>query len=237
VSLENDGWRAIAFIGREQVLLQSRSGKPLHRYFPDVISQLALLRPGTVIDGELVVWNAAAGRTSFAALQQRIVAGRGMADLVAARPAHLVCFDLLEDGGTELLGEPLVQRRDRLTSVLTGAPAALQLCPQTADFDEARQWISELPPTGVEGVVVKGAETPYRPGQPDWAKFRIYMSALAVIAGVAGTLAGANCPAARAVRPSGPASLRQPSGIAPDGREAALGLLSTGSEWVPRTGG
>jgi ATP-dependent DNA ligase len=108
------------------VLLQSRTGKPLNRYFPDVIHQLALLPPDMVIDGELVVWNAAAGRTSFAALQQRIVAGRGLADLVATRPAHLVCFDLLEDGGRELHREPLARRRDQLTSMLTVAPAALQ---------------------------------------------------------------------------------------------------------------
>jgi ATP-dependent DNA ligase len=151
-----DGWRAIAFIGRGEVVLQSRTSKPLHRYFPDVAVQLAALPPGTVLDGELVVWDAGTGRTSFTALQRRIVAGRGLIELVAAWPAHLVCFDLLEAGGAVLLNEPLSRRRNRLERVLAGAPAAIQLCPQTADVDEAEGWIEELPPTGVEGVCSQG---------------------------------------------------------------------------------
>jgi hypothetical protein len=64
--------------------------------------------------------------------------------------------------------------------------AALQLCPQTAHLEEARHWITELPLTGVEGIVIKGAQTRYRAGQPNWRKFRIYTTTLAIIAGVAG---------------------------------------------------
>jgi ATP-dependent DNA ligase len=105
-----------------EVFLQSRTGKPLHSYFPDVVGHLAQLPPGTVVDGELVVWDAAAGRTSFIALQRRIAAGRGVADLADAWPAHMICFDMLQERGTILLDEPLARRRTRLEAVLTDAP-------------------------------------------------------------------------------------------------------------------
>jgi ATP-dependent DNA ligase len=101
----------------------------------------------------LVVWDVAADRTSFTALQRRIVAGRGLYALIAAWPAHMVCFDLLQDRGAVLLDDPLDQRRGQLESLLTHAPAAIQLCPQTADLDQARRWTDELPATGIEGVL------------------------------------------------------------------------------------
>jgi ATP-dependent DNA ligase len=135
------------------------------------------------------VWDAAAGRTSFIALQRRMAAGRGVADLVDAWPAHMVCFDLLQARGTVLLDEPLARRRTMLEAVLTDAPAALQLCPQTTDRDVVRDWIADLPVTGVEGIVIKGADTRYRPGQPDWHKFRIYTTTVAIIAGLTGSAA------------------------------------------------
>jgi ATP-dependent DNA ligase len=117
------------------------------------VGHLAQLPPGTVIDGELVVWHAAAGRTSFIALQRRIAAGRGVADLVDAWPAHMVCFDLLQERGTILLDAPLARRRTMLEAALTDATSALQLCPQTTDRNVVRDWIAELPVTGVEGIL------------------------------------------------------------------------------------
>jgi ATP-dependent DNA ligase len=72
-----DGWRGTAFVEAEGVFLQSRVGRPLHPYFPDVCRHLALtLPPGTVVDGELVAWEASRQRTSFALLQRRVTAGR-----------------------------------------------------------------------------------------------------------------------------------------------------------------
>ena len=117
-------------VGPGEVFLQSRTGKPLHRFFPDVMGHLAQLPPGTVVDGELVVWDAAAGRTSFIALQRRIAAGRGVADLIDAWPAHMVCFDLLQDRGTVLLDEPLARRRTTLEAVLGDAARALTIAPE-----------------------------------------------------------------------------------------------------------
>jgi ATP-dependent DNA ligase len=76
-----------------------------------------------------------------------------------------------------------------LEAVLTDAPSALQLCPQTTDRNVVRDWIADLPVTGVEGIVIKGAETRYRPGQPDWQKFRTYTTTFAIIAGLVGSAA------------------------------------------------
>jgi ATP-dependent DNA ligase len=109
-----------------------------------------------VLDGELVSWDTAAGRTSFSALQRRVTAGRGLSREAAARPASLVCFDLLADPDHpdgELLALPLAERRARLESSLAGAPTAVPVCPQTTDLDEASRWLSELAPTGIEGLL------------------------------------------------------------------------------------
>jgi ATP-dependent DNA ligase len=183
-----DGWRALAFVERAGVFLQSRSGRPLHPYFPDVAAQLAACLPaGTVVDGELVVWDEAAGRTSFAALQRRVAAGGRLAAEAAGRPAHLVCFDLLQEPVAVLLDQRLDRRRARLAALLSGAPAALALCPQTGDIEVARRWLDELRPTGVEGLVVKGPTTRYRPGRPGWAKYKTRATTEAIVGGVTGT--------------------------------------------------
>jgi hypothetical protein len=117
-----DGWRALAFVGPSGVVLQSRAGKPLHPYFPDVCAQLrAFLPPGCVADGELVAWESGRERTSFPLLQRRVTAGRRLPQEMREHPAHLVLFDLLQDaGGVELLRLPLVARRARLAELLTG---------------------------------------------------------------------------------------------------------------------
>src|SRR3954451_10624921 len=72
-----DGFRAIAWVSPNGVRLQSKPGRDLREYFPDVCDALArFLRPGVVLDGELVIWEEAAGRTSFTLLQRRFRAGR-----------------------------------------------------------------------------------------------------------------------------------------------------------------
>ena len=126
----------------------------------------------TVLDGEMISFEAAAGRTSFSALQRRVTAGRALSREAAARPASLVCFDLLGDADGELLTEPLARRRDRLQTLLAGAPTALPVCPQTTDYEQARRWLDELAATGVEGVVVKDLAGRYRPGRPGWWKYK-----------------------------------------------------------------
>jgi ATP-dependent DNA ligase len=184
-----DGWRCLAFVRADGVDLRSRAGKPLAAYFSDLGAPLTGLPVGTVLDGELIIWDTARGRTSFPALQRRITAGRALAREARTRPATLVCFDLLQDGDDVLIDEPLIRRRARLEARLADAPTALALCPQTTDPDLARRWMDELAPTGIEGLVVKDLAGRYQPGRPGWWKLKRRVSTEAIVGGVTGTLA------------------------------------------------
>lgn len=96
-----------AFVSGDGVFLQSRSFKALAAYFPDVVEHLAGLPTGTVLDGELIFFDATADRTSFSALQRRVTVGRSLAREVRARPVSFVAFDLPHDLGGALRDLPL----------------------------------------------------------------------------------------------------------------------------------
>src|SRR5439155_2859649 len=151
-----DGWRALLFCEPGRIYLQSRSGRALGGYFPDV-TRLArgALPTGAVLDGELLVWDADRGHTSFVALQRRISMGQQAPRLAHQHPAHYVAFDLLQTpDGTSLLDRPLAERRALLAGLLADAPPQLPLCPQTTDPAEARDWFDNWPAVGVEGPVI-----------------------------------------------------------------------------------
>jgi ATP-dependent DNA ligase len=185
-----DGFRAVAWRSRDGVDLRSRHGRPLGPYFPDVCTVLAAsLPPGVIVDGELVLWCTEQGRTSFVDLQHRLRAGRHLGQQAAARPAHLVCFDLLQDAdGTHLLDRPLSTRRHRLEQLLASAPPQLVLCPQTSDEHTARRWFADLPATGIEGLVIKTLQGRYLPGRAGWQKVKHRRTVEMVIGGCTGTL-------------------------------------------------
>jgi ATP-dependent DNA ligase len=148
-----DGFRAIAFVDGDELLLQSRGKKPLGRYFPEVS-----FPPGHyVLDGEIVI-DAADGQQDFGALQQRIhPAASRIALLAEQTPAHYVAFDLLAQDDESLLSLPFAQRRGRLEQLLAGGVA---LTPLTGDPDETGPWFAHG-----EGVVAKDLSAPYRPGE------------------------------------------------------------------------
>ena len=184
-----DGFRAIVWRTGPGVRIQSRHGTDLTRYFPDLIAPLAAALPTrSVIDGELLVWDAERGRCSFGLLQSRLTAGRRLADVVRQHPAHFVAFDVLRDGrGVELLDQPLTVRRAKLERLLRGAPPQLAVCPQTGEPDVARSWLTDLGVAGVEGVVVKPLADRYQPGGAGWTKVRARATAEYVIGGVIGS--------------------------------------------------
>jgi ATP-dependent DNA ligase len=185
-----DGFRAVVWRTVEGVRIQSRQGADLTRFFPDLVSPLSAALPArTVIDGELLVWDAERGRCSFSLLQRRLTAGRRLPEIVGKHPAHLVAFDVLRDGrGVELLDQPLATRRTKLQRLLRGAPAQIAVCPQTGDREVAVGWLRDLGVAGVEGVVVKPVVSPYRPGAHLWTKVRARDTAEFVIGGVTGCL-------------------------------------------------
>jgi ATP-dependent DNA ligase len=153
-----DGFRTIVFRDGKEVHLQSRSGRPMNRYFPDVVEQVRELPvKKAVLDGEMVV--VVDGVQEFDLLSQRIhPAASRVERLRTETPARFVAFDLLADGRRSLLGLPYAERRERLAGLVT---EPVELTPVTDDRGEAGQWL-----TGTsEGVIAKQAEAPYRPGE------------------------------------------------------------------------
>jgi ATP-dependent DNA ligase len=181
-----DGWRCVAFRGHDGVYLQSRAGRNLTTYFPDITRALRTLPPGVILDGELIVWDR--GRTNFALLQRRITAGRGVLQLAARYPAHYVLFDLLADPTGPILDLPLVERRHQLAHLLADAPPQLTLTPQSSSLDDVSEWLTAWTAAGIEGVVIKTGRSRYQPGRRGWAKYRVRMTTEAIIGGVTGSI-------------------------------------------------
>jgi ATP-dependent DNA ligase len=144
-----DGFRVIAFVDGDDVYLQSRNGKPLNRYFPEVT-----MPPGRyVLDGELVVAGAD-GREQFETLQQRIhPAESRIARLAAETPAELRSFDLLAWDGESLLDRPFAERRRILEQ-------HFEPVKRTERVEDAEGWMQDG-----EGVIAKRLDAPYRPGE------------------------------------------------------------------------
>ena len=163
-----DGFRCIAFRDGGDVELQSKAGKPLGRYFPEVVEAVrALAAPRFVIDSEIVI--PIDGELSFESLLQRVhPAESRVRRLVAETPALVIAFDLLVGPDGELLtGMPFAERRQRLesfaTSFLTGQDA-IRLSPETHDLANARQWLTGIR-GGVDGVMAKRLDMPYHSGE------------------------------------------------------------------------
>jgi ATP-dependent DNA ligase len=153
-----DGFRTIVFRDGDDVHLQSRNGRPMNRYFPDVVEQvLALPAPRLVLDGEMVVM--VDGVQEFDLLSQRIHPAASRVERLAQEtPAKLVAFDLLAEDDDKLLELPYVERRERLAAIVTDP---VELTPATSDPEAAAEWLAG---TG-EGVIAKRAAAPYQPGE------------------------------------------------------------------------
>jgi len=185
-----DGYRAILFADRDGVYLQSRSGASLTEAFPDLAAAGRSLPGPLVLDGELVV--AAEGRLDFGELQARARRrGPGARQAARSRPAHLICFDVLETPDGPLLDAPYSARRLTLETLFADGvlAAPFVLCPATTDRAAAEEWLDPAWGTvGIEGVVVKGLTQRYTPGRRGWLKVRARASAEAVVAAVTGPL-------------------------------------------------
>src|ERR671924_1535384 len=121
-----DGFRAIAFVDGGDVHLQSRNGRPLSRYFPE----LAFPDGRYVLDGEIVLFDAQ-GRQDFDALGQRIHPAKSRIDMLAEKtPTRFIAFDLLARDDEKLLALPQSERRDRLEQLIE---APVDLCPATTE--------------------------------------------------------------------------------------------------------
>jgi ATP-dependent DNA ligase len=183
-----DGYRLVVVRTASSTRLWSKQGRDLTDRFPDVAAAaLAQVPAGTVLDGEVVVWNGQ--RLDFGLLQARMVSAVGrIRGLVATHPASYVAFDLLASGGQDLRGQRLSRRRAALEDVAARWAPPMQLSPSTSDPAEARQWFEDFRPAGVEGLVAKGANTRYAPGRREWLKVKSWETTEVLAGGVIGTL-------------------------------------------------
>jgi ATP-dependent DNA ligase len=162
-----DGFRCIAFRDGDRVDLQSKSGQPLARYFPEVVEALLKLKPKQfVIDGEIVV--PVKGKFSFDDLLMRIhPAASRVKKLSEETPAKLIVFDLLvDDRGKALVEEVLTSRRKKLDAFAKKFFAkheSIELSPETADLTIAKHWLAGAG-VDLDGVIAKRADMPYQSG-------------------------------------------------------------------------
>ena len=178
-----DGFRCLAFRDGDAVVLQAKSGKPLGRFFPEVVQRLAALpSPRFVLDGELVI-----EPSGFEALQMRLhPAESRVRRLAAETPATYVLFDLLfAQAGQDLSGEPLERRRGELERFIAALPDAsgLELAPITSDRAEALRWLAKSGAGARDGVVAKRRDAPYRFGERAMVKVKRRRTADCVVGG------------------------------------------------------
>ncbi|MCC3769986.1 ATP-dependent DNA ligase [Streptomyces sp. UNOC14_S4] len=179
-----DGFRAIVFRDGDTVELGSRTAKPLTRYFPEVVrALLAQLPPRCVLDGEIVI--AREGRLDFDALLERIhPAASRVTHLAEVTPASFVAFDLLALGDAALLDTAQHARREALADALRDVRAPLHLAPVTLDEATARVWFERFEGAGLDGVIAKPPDLPYRPGERVMIKVKHERTADCVVAGL-----------------------------------------------------
>lgn len=178
-----DGFRCLARRDGEDVTLTSKSGKPLARYFPEVVDMLRSLKAKRfLLDGELII--SVGNALSFDALQLRLhPAESRIRKLSVATPAELMVFDLLEAGGKSLTGETLAVRRKALEAFVASNPAAeLHLSPATPDRGAALAWLDRSG-GALDGVIAKRVNQEYRSGERAMIKVKQQRTADCVVGG------------------------------------------------------
>lgn len=168
-----DGFRCLAFREGDQVLLQSKAGQPLARYFPELVTAIRQLPAERfVLDGEIVIFSGK--RLAFDHLLLRIHPSESrVRKLSMETPATLLCFDLLVNDGKSLVGLPLQERRRQL-EVFFGEmleagnlskEGTVRLSPASPRRSQAENWMRHPNALGLDGVIAKRLDEPYRSGE------------------------------------------------------------------------
>jgi ATP-dependent DNA ligase len=180
-----DGFRSIVFRDGDEVEIGSRNERPMTRYFPELVAAvLAELPPRCVIDGEIVVPDAAGRRLDFEALQLRIHPAASRVALLAEQtPAHFVAFDLLALGEVNYMERPFAERRALLEDVLAKAGPSIHLTLATTDRSVATGWFSQFEGAGLDGLIAKPADGGYEPDKRVMKKIKHERTADCVVAG------------------------------------------------------
>jgi len=170
-----DGFRALAFRDGDDVVLQSRNGKELGRYFPEL---LEALRDETsvrcVLDGEVVVPREIDGRVrlDWESLSQRIHPAESRIKMLAEQtPAHFIGFDALATGDRSLLAEPFTVRRGALRDLID-EKTWCHVTRTTEDPELGAHWLTSFEGAGLDGVIAKRLDGRYVPGKREMIKVK-----------------------------------------------------------------
>ena len=169
-----DGYRALAIKTGGKVNLRSRNDNDFNVRYPGIVKALAPMPDETVIDGEVVALDND-GKPSFNTLQNYGSAGA---------PLHFYIFDLLILRGRDVMGEPLVKRRELLEEhVLPKLAEPIRYSPVLEA--KLEDLIRSVKAQGIEGLVAKRRNSKYEPGQRSgaWQKMRVNQGQEFVIAG------------------------------------------------------
>ena len=181
-----DGFRTLIFRDGDELTLQSRDEKPMNRYFPELVAPLkASLPERCVVDGEIVIVTGDETKSlDFEALLLRIHPAASRVKLLAAQtPASYVVWDLLALGDDDLREVPLSERRARLEQLLGDAAPPVHLSPATLDRAVAEDWFMRFEGAGLDGVMAKRLDSPYRAGERTMIKVKHARTADCVVAG------------------------------------------------------
>lgn len=178
-----DGFRCLVFRDGDAVVLSSRNGLDLTRYFPEVAANVRRELPERcVVDGELVI--VAGDRLDFELLSQRIhPADSRVVALASATPAVLVCWDLLCLDDEVLLERPFAERRQRLSAAVGSGGDGVRITPLTTDLEVAQRWFAQFEGAGLDGIVAKPLDGTYQPGKRAMTKIKHSREADVVVAG------------------------------------------------------
>ncbi|HYM97457.1 MAG TPA: ATP-dependent DNA ligase [Candidatus Sulfotelmatobacter sp.] len=167
-----DGFRTLVFRDGDEVALMSRGGRPMTRYFPEVLPAFRKLpQDRYVLDGEIVVVGAKG--LDFGALQLRVHPAESRVRMLAeATPAWFVAFDMLAEGDTDLRKKSLADRRKHLEKLLKGLKKPIFMTPYTRDPGTAQDWFERFEGAGLDGVIAKSWDGLYVPGKRLWVKIK-----------------------------------------------------------------
>ncbi|WP_157521567.1 ATP-dependent DNA ligase [Mycobacterium sp. ACS4331] len=170
-----DGFRAVVFRDGDEVVVQSRNGRDLGRYFPELLDALRdETAPRCVLDGEVVVPREIDGRVrlDWDSLSQRIHPAASRVTMLAEQtPAHFIGFDALATGTAALLDRPFRERREALCELIS-EKTWCHITRTTEDPEQGKEWLTTFEGAGLDGVIAKRLDGAYLPGKREMVKVK-----------------------------------------------------------------